>query len=94
MTTGQCVFDLRIEDLVQGEVGPIDAGITSVARECYLSWVECPYGALILATLSRSVSPDSKLVAAGSLDTVVRVWSTVTGQQIERLRGHQDSVYR
>jgi len=33
MATGSCVFDLRIEDLVQGEVGPIDAGITSVARE-------------------------------------------------------------
>ncbi|KAG7561989.1 hypothetical protein FFLO_02544 [Filobasidium floriforme] len=70
MATGSCVFDLRIDDVVQGEVGPIDAGITSVA-----------------------LSPDSRLVAAGSLDTVVRVWSTVTGQQIERLRGHKDSVY-
>jgi glucose repression regulatory protein TUP1 len=33
MATGSCVFDLRIEDMVQGEIGPIDAGITSVARE-------------------------------------------------------------
>jgi glucose repression regulatory protein TUP1 len=40
-----------------------------------------------------SVSPDSKLVAAGSLDTIVRVWDTRTGQQVERLRGHKDSVY-
>lgn len=39
------------------------------------------------------VSPDSKLVAAGSLDTIVRVWDTRTGQQVERLRGHKDSVY-
>ena len=40
-----------------------------------------------------AVSPDSKLVAAGSLDTIVRVWDTRTGQQVERLRGHKDSVY-
>lgn len=39
------------------------------------------------------MSPDSKLVAAGSLDTIVRVWDTRTGQQLERLRGHKDSVY-
>ncbi|KAJ9121335.1 hypothetical protein QFC24_004671 [Naganishia onofrii] len=42
---------------------------------------------------SVALSPDSKLVAAGSLDTIVRVWDTRTGQQLERLRGHKDSVY-
>lgn len=31
---GHCVFDLRIEDFIHNEHGPIDAGITSVAREC------------------------------------------------------------
>jgi len=41
-----------------------------------------------------SVSPDGKLVAAGSLDTMVRVWNVQTGQQVERLKGHKDSVYR
>lgn len=30
---GQCVFDLRIDDFIHNEHGPIDAGITSVARE-------------------------------------------------------------
>ena len=39
------------------------------------------------------MSPDGKLVAAGSLDTMVRVWNVSTGQQIERLKGHKDSVY-
>jgi glucose repression regulatory protein TUP1 len=39
------------------------------------------------------VSPDGKLVAAGSLDTMVRVWNVQTGQQVERLKGHKDSVY-
>ncbi|RXK38139.1 glucose repression regulatory protein TUP1 [Tremella mesenterica] len=67
---GQCVFDLRIEDFIHNETGPIDAGITSVA-----------------------LSPDGKLVAAGSLDTMVRVWNVNTGQQVERLKGHKDSVY-
>lgn len=67
---GQCVFDLRIEDFIHNEQGPIDAGITSVA-----------------------LSPDGKLVAAGSLDTMVRVWNVQTGHQVERLKGHKDSVY-
>ncbi|KAL7423517.1 general transcription repressor [Cryptotrichosporon argae] len=67
---GVCVFDLRIEDFIHNEHGPIDAGITSVA-----------------------LSPDGKLVAAGSLDTMVRVWNVHTGQQVERLKGHKDSVY-
>ncbi len=31
--TGTCVFDLKIDDFVMGDTGPIDAGITSVARE-------------------------------------------------------------
>lgn len=82
---GICVFDLRIDDFLHNEHGPIDAGITSVARElcCY---VEC--------IMLISVSPDGKLVAAGSLDTMVRVWNVQTGQQVERLKGHKDSVYR
>jgi WD40 repeat protein len=33
INSGHCVFDLKIEDVVLGEAGPIDAGITSVARE-------------------------------------------------------------
>ena len=41
-----------------------------------------------------TVSPDGKLVAAGSLDTMVRVWNVATGHQVERLKGHKDSVYR
>lgn len=34
---GACVFDLRIEDFIHNEHGPIDAGITSVARECLVA---------------------------------------------------------
>lgn len=33
------------------------------------------------------------MVAAGSLDKIVRVWDAVTGQLLERLEGHKDSVY-
>ena len=43
--------------------------------------------------LMAVVSPDGRLVAAGSLDTMVRVWDVSTGKQIERLKGHKDSVY-
>ncbi|KAJ6557825.1 WD40-repeat-containing domain protein [Mycena capillaripes] len=42
---------------------------------------------------SVAMSPDSRYVAAGSLDTVVRIWDAATGALVERLRGHRDSVY-
>ncbi|KZO95357.1 transcriptional repressor rco-1 [Calocera viscosa TUFC12733] len=42
---------------------------------------------------SVAVSPDGRFVACGSLDCVVRIWDVQSGQMIERLRGHRDSVY-
>lgn len=42
---------------------------------------------------SVCISPDGRLVAAGSLDTIVRIWDVQTGQLVERLKGHRDSVY-
>lgn len=42
---------------------------------------------------SVAISSDGRLVAAGSLDTVVRIWDARTGELLERLRGHRDSVY-
>ncbi len=42
---------------------------------------------------SVCISPDGRLVAAGSLDTIVRIWDVQTGNLVERLKGHRDSVY-
>lgn len=42
---------------------------------------------------SVAISPNGQFVAAGSLDTVVRIWDVATGTLLERLRGHRDSVY-
>ena len=42
---------------------------------------------------SVAISPDGKLLAAGSLDTVVRVWDAATGAMLDKLKGHKDSVY-
>jgi glucose repression regulatory protein TUP1 len=42
---------------------------------------------------SIAISPDSRLVAAGSLDKMVRVWDALNGTLMERLEGHKDSVY-
>lgn len=42
---------------------------------------------------SVAISPNGRLVAAGSLDTVVRIWDVSTGVLVQKLRGHQDSVY-
>jgi glucose repression regulatory protein TUP1 len=43
-----------------------------------------------------AISPDTRYVAAGSLDKSVRVWDISTGYLVERLEGpdgHKDSVY-
>jgi WD40 repeat protein len=42
---------------------------------------------------SVAISPDGRLVAAGSLDTAVRLWDVQTGALVEKLRSHKDSVY-
>jgi glucose repression regulatory protein TUP1 len=42
---------------------------------------------------SVAISPNGQLVAAGSLDAIVRIWDVATGSLLERLRGHRDSVY-
>lgn len=38
-------------------------------------------------------SPDGRLVAAGSLDRIVRLWDAQSGYFLERYEGHLDSVY-
>jgi len=42
---------------------------------------------------SVAISPDGKFVAAGSLDTFVRIWDSQSGVLVEQLAGHKDSVY-
>ncbi|KIL60290.1 hypothetical protein M378DRAFT_130771 [Amanita muscaria Koide BX008] len=42
---------------------------------------------------SVAISHDSRFVAAGSLDAIVRVWDIESGQLLARLQGHTDSVY-
>jgi glucose repression regulatory protein TUP1 len=42
---------------------------------------------------SVAFSPDGRLVAAGSLDKIVRLWDAQTGYFLERYEGHLDSVY-
>jgi hypothetical protein len=56
MATGSCVFDLRIDDVVQGEVGPIDAGITSVARKWTKSSQKTPAMCLFCLLISISLT--------------------------------------
>ena len=42
---------------------------------------------------SVSISPDGSMVAAGSLDSVIRIWEVASGVLLDSLRGHRDSVY-
>ncbi|CAK4070041.1 unnamed protein product [Aphanomyces euteiches] len=45
------------------------------------------------AVTSVALSPDGKLVAAASLDKIVRIWDVETAKLMDRLEGHCDSVY-
>jgi RNA polymerase sigma factor (sigma-70 family) len=38
-------------------------------------------------------SPNSKVLAAGSFDSVVRVWDAATGKELRRLEGHEKRVW-
>jgi RNA polymerase sigma factor (sigma-70 family) len=38
-------------------------------------------------------SPDGKILASASWDHTVRLWDTVTGNELRRLSGHQDAVF-
>jgi glucose repression regulatory protein TUP1 len=42
---------------------------------------------------SVAISSDSRLIAAGSLDTIILIWDAHTGELLEKLYGHQDCVY-
>lgn len=50
-------------------------------------------GPMDAGVTSVAVSPDGAVLAAGSLDTLVRLWDMRTGQLLDKLRGHKDSVY-
>uniref|UniRef100_A0A0W0FM89 Transcriptional repressor Tup1 N-terminal domain-containing protein n=1 Tax=Moniliophthora roreri TaxID=221103 RepID=A0A0W0FM89_MONRR len=52
------------------------------------SFVDCEAG-----LVSVAVSPNNLYIAASSLDATVWIWDIRTGQLVERLRGHRDSVY-
>ena len=49
-------------------------------------------GDVFAGVVSLGFSPDANLIAAGSTDTVVRVWGIVTVTVVDRLRGHHASV--
>jgi glucose repression regulatory protein TUP1 len=42
---------------------------------------------------SVAISPDGRIIAAGSLDYIVRIWDAETGYFLDRYEGHRDSVY-
>jgi glucose repression regulatory protein TUP1 len=42
---------------------------------------------------SVAISFDGELLAAGSLDHVVRIWDIKSGRLLDKLKGHRDSVY-
>lgn len=42
---------------------------------------------------SVALSPDGRILAAGSLDNHIRIWDASTGSRLDKLRGHKDSVY-
>ena len=64
------------------------------SKEAYASAVSIDNPIKVNAGVtSVRISPDGTLVAAGSLDTAVRVWDVQTGKLVEQLEGHGDSIY-
>ena len=78
METGNSTV-LSVADAAQGADGDTTMGETGVGGDAGVT--------------SVAISPDGRLVAAGSLDTVVRLWDVQTRTLLERLKGHRDSVY-
>lgn len=46
-----------------------------------------------VAVTSVCISPNGELVAAASLDGIVRIWDVASGNLVERLIGHHGSVH-
>lgn len=42
---------------------------------------------------SITISADGKHIATGHMDSIVRIWNLATGDLVESLQGHSDSVY-
>ena len=42
---------------------------------------------------SVTISPDATLIAAGTWDTIVRIWDIASGTLLERLQGHKYGIY-
>ncbi|KAJ9080183.1 transcription repressor [Entomophthora muscae] len=62
-------------------------------RKCLFTLAIDDMSAKDAGVTSVALSPEGRYVAAGSLDKLVRVWDTHTGQLLDKLEGHKDSVY-
>ncbi|KAI0229172.1 general transcription repressor [Massospora cicadina] len=67
--------------------------VQATTRKCLFTLAIDDMTAKDAGVTSVALSPEGRYVAAGSLDKLVRVWDTHTGQLLEKLEGHKDSVY-
>lgn len=88
---------IRIWDLrVNGRDHDTQTGSTITATPCRVLVAADEPNKTDIAFTSVSISEDGRYVAAGSLDGTVSVWDIGRdggGRMVERLRGHEDSVY-
>lgn len=81
--TGETLFKLMTEEEgANSDHATNGAGVAAAAAPQYDAGVT-----------SVAISPDNRFLAAGSLDHVVRVWDLQSGKLLDKLRGHNDSVY-
>lgn len=67
-------------------------GFRNLANGSY-STLNVPSATADIGVTSLAISPNVKIMATGSGDSIIRIWDVVNGRLLQQLGGHTESVY-